>query len=54
MLVAVVLDILAANVPTEEIVRSYPSLTVNDVHATIAYAADLARERMVPLPAGAV
>jgi len=54
VMVAVVLDNLAAGVPTEEILRSYPSLTGQDVQAAVAYAADLARERMVPLPTGSV
>jgi len=39
---AVVLDNLAAGVPTDEILRSYPSLKVEDVQAAMAYAADLA------------
>jgi uncharacterized protein (DUF433 family) len=54
VMVAVVLDNLAAGVQTDEIVRSYPSLKAEDVQAAMAYAADLARERMVPLPTGAV
>ena len=49
IMVAVVLDNLAADVNTEEILRSYPSLTGEDVQAAVAYAADLARERTVPL-----
>jgi uncharacterized protein (DUF433 family) len=51
IMVAVVLDNLAAVLEMDEILRSYPSLTAEDVHATVAYAADLARERMVPLGA---
>ena len=49
-MVAVVLDNLAAGLDTHEILRSYPSLMTEDVQAAMAYAADLARERMVPLP----
>jgi len=52
IMVSVVLDNLAAGVETKEILGSYPSLTVEDVQAAIAYAADLARERTVPLPTG--
>jgi len=52
--VAVVLDNLAAGLRTEDILQSYPSLTTEDIQATIAYAADLARERLVRLPTGAV
>ena len=51
IMVSVVLDNLAAGVTLDEILRSYPSLTREAVHAAIAYAADLARERIVPMPA---
>ena len=51
VMVAVVLDNLAAGLERDEILRSYPSLTAADVHAAMAYAADLARERLVPLGA---
>ena len=54
IMVAVVLDNLAAGVDTDEILRSYPSLAAEDIQAAVSYAADLARERMVPLPTGAV
>jgi uncharacterized protein (DUF433 family) len=49
-----VLDNLAADVQADEILQSYPSLKAEDIRAAIAYAADLARERTVPLPTGAV
>ena len=44
------LDNLAAGVPIDEILRSYPSLRAEDVQAAMAYAAELARERLFPLP----
>jgi len=47
--VSVVLDNLAASVPPAEIVLSYPSLTLADVAAAIAYGAELARERVIEL-----
>jgi len=53
VMVSVVLDNLAAHVPREEILASYPSLTVEDIDAAISYAAELARERVVPLSPGA-
>jgi uncharacterized protein (DUF433 family) len=53
VMVSVILDNLAANVPPEEILRSYPTLRPEDVQAAIAYAADLARERIIPLVPGA-
>ena len=51
IMAAVVLDNLAAGLGTEEILQSYPSLTAEDVRAAMAYAADLARERLVSLHA---
>lgn len=47
IMVSVVLDNLAAGVSEEEVLRSYPSLTIDDIRAAIAYAAELARERVV-------
>ena len=47
--VAVVLDNLAAGLSAEEIVASYPPLRVDDVRAATAYAAELARERIVEI-----
>lgn len=49
--VSVVLDNLAANETTERILEQYPSLTPEHISAAIAYAAHLARERIVPIPA---
>ena len=50
-MVSVVLDNLAAGRTPQEITESYPSVGREAVQASIAYAADLARERVVPLPA---
>ena len=51
VMVSVVLDNLAARVPVDEVLASYPSLTREDIQAAIGYAAELARERMVLMPA---
>ena len=51
VMVSVVLDNLAAGTNSAEIVSSYPSLTADAIQASIAYAAELARERVVPMPA---
>ncbi len=51
ILVSVVLDNLAAGEPAESILESYPSLPREAIGAAISYAADLARERVVALPA---
>ncbi|HMR98526.1 MAG TPA: DUF433 domain-containing protein [Anaerolineales bacterium] len=49
--VSVVLDNLAAGLGEDEILKSYPSLSSKAIHAAIAYAAELAREEVLPLPA---
>ena len=51
VMVSVVLDNLAAGLDPQEILRSYPSLTREAIQAAISYAADLARERVLALPA---
>lgn len=53
VMVSVILDNLAAGVPRDEILASYPSLAGEDIEASIAYAAELARERFVLLSPGA-
>ena len=47
--VSVVLDNLAAGLAPKDIVESYPSLTLDDVSAAVAYGAELARERVIDL-----
>ncbi len=54
VMVSVVLDNLAGGLTTEEILRSYPSLQTEDIPAALAYAAELADERIVPTPLHAV
>jgi uncharacterized protein (DUF433 family) len=51
IMVSVILDNLAAGLTPAEIIRSYPSLNDKVVQAAIAYAAELARERIVALAA---
>jgi uncharacterized protein (DUF433 family) len=53
-MVSVILDNLAAGLRGDEIITSYPSLGADDISAAVAYAADLARERVIPTPLGAV
>ena len=48
--VSLVLDFLASGMTEEELLREYPSLTHEDVLAAIAYGAEVARERIVPVP----
>jgi uncharacterized protein (DUF433 family) len=47
VMVSVVLDNLAAGQSPQEIVDLYPTLRLEDVAAAMAYAAELARERVV-------
>jgi uncharacterized protein (DUF433 family) len=49
-MVSVVIDNLAAGVPRDQILQSYPALTEADIDAALAYAAELAREGTVDLP----
>lgn len=50
IMVSVILDNLAANVSPDELLKSYPSLTIEDIHAAVSYAAELARERVIIMP----
>ena len=50
IMVSVILDNLAASEPVERILKNYPTLKPEDIQAALLYAAELARERVVPLP----
>ena len=50
IMVAVILDNLAAGEPVEAIMRDY-HLDWEDIQAALHYAAELARDRIVSLPA---
>jgi len=52
IMVSVILDNLADDVDTETILKNYPSLKHEDIRAAIGYAAELAKERFVPLKTG--
>ena len=49
IMASVVLDNLADGESIDSILQSYPTLSAEDIHAAIAYAAELARERIVDL-----
>jgi uncharacterized protein (DUF433 family) len=49
VMVATILDNLAEGISRDEILKSYPSLSAEDIQAAVAYAAELARERIVPI-----
>ena len=51
VMVSVILANLAAGLSVEDLLKSYPSLTREAVQAALEYAAELARERVVAVPA---
>jgi uncharacterized protein (DUF433 family) len=53
IMVSIILDNLAAGLSEDDIIKEYPSLAREDILAAIAYAAELARERVMPLTPGA-
>jgi uncharacterized protein (DUF433 family) len=48
--VSLVLDFLADGVTEAELLAEYPQLAHEDVLAAIAYGAEAARERVIPVP----
>lgn len=48
--VSLILDLLASGSSFEEILRSYPGLQREDIHACLAYGSEMARERYVEIP----
>ena len=48
--VPLILDFLADGMSIEEVLDEYPQLTREDIRACIAYGAEMARERFVPIP----
>jgi len=50
-MVSVILDNIAAGVPQREILASYPAIKPEDIDAALGYAAELAREGSIDLPA---
>ena len=49
IMVSVILDNLAAGLNDDEILKSYPTLTREDIRAVLAYASALAREKIIIL-----
>lgn len=50
--IAIILDALAEGSTPEQIIDDYPSLTVEDIRAALAYAAELSRENVWKMAAG--
>ena len=49
ILVSVILDNLAEDIPINEILEAYSTITKEDIHAAIQYVAYLVSERIIPL-----
>ena len=47
--VSLIVDNLAEGANEQEILDAYPDLTRDDIRAALAYAAEVARERVIPL-----
>ncbi len=50
--VSLILDFLADGLSTEALLQEYPQLTLEDIHAALAYGAEMTRDRYVEIPAG--
>ncbi len=48
--VSLIVENLAEGVPEDEILAAYPQLTHEDIRAALAYAAEVTRERVLPIP----
>ena len=51
--VSLILDFLASGETEDQIIATYPQLQPEDIRAALAYAAEIARERIVPIPSDA-
>ncbi|MCS3918699.1 uncharacterized protein (DUF433 family) [Candidatus Fervidibacter sacchari] len=52
IMVWVILSCLANGDSIDDVLKAYPNLTREDIYAALAYAAELARERIVPVSVG--
>lgn len=48
--VSLIVENLADGVTEKELLEAYPQLTSDDIRAALAYAAEVTRERVIPLP----
>ena len=51
--VSLILDFLAGGESDAQILAVYPQLQSDDIRAALAYAAEITRERIVPVPSAA-
>jgi uncharacterized protein (DUF433 family) len=48
--VSLIVDSLADGVSEAELLKTYPQLTIEDIRAALAYAAEMTREHIIPIP----
>lgn len=48
--VSLIVDNLAEGVSEAELLSAYPQLEPEDIRAALAYAAEMTRERVIPIP----
>jgi uncharacterized protein (DUF433 family) len=48
--VSLIVDNLAEGIPEVELLAAYPQLQAEDIRAALAYAAEMTRERIIPIP----
>jgi len=48
--VSLIVENLADGLPQSEILAAYPQLQPEDIRAALAYAAEMTRERVIPIP----
>jgi uncharacterized protein (DUF433 family) len=48
--VSLILDLLASGLSEAEVISQYPALKHEDILAAIAYGAEAARDRVIPVP----
>jgi len=48
--VALIVDNLAEGVGESELLAAYPQLHADDIRAALAFAAEMTRERIIPIP----
>jgi uncharacterized protein (DUF433 family) len=48
--VSLIVDNLADGIDEDEILTAYPQLKMEDIRAALAFAAEMTRERVIPIP----
>ncbi len=48
--VSLIVDSLADGVSESELLNAYPQLKIEDIRAALAYAAEMTREHIIPIP----